>query len=136
MVHFYDLWARPRPLLRRWRSAIETCTPIETNMTVSSSDMLVLRERERENLQLLVGKSQYTSVVHLENQDFFNPIENCCPPAQFWKNHCHCILEGHLSTNPMLSALHLQGPKSNIYVHFHWVNKQLIGISSSKWNHQ
>ena len=30
---------------------------------------------------------------------------------------------GHLSTTPILNALHLQGPRSNIYVHFHWVNK-------------
>ena len=37
---------------------------------------------------------------------------------------------------PILSALHFQGPKSNIHVHFHWVNKQLIGISFSKWNRQ
>ena len=35
----------------------------------------------------------------------------------FKKNHGPCILEGHLSTNPISSALHLQGPKSNIYVH-------------------
>ena len=30
--------------------------------------------------------------------------------------HCLCILEGHLSTNLMLSALHLQGSKSNMCV--------------------
>jgi hypothetical protein len=36
-------------------------------------------------------------------------------------------------TNLLLSALHVQGPKSNIFVQFYWVNKQLIGISFSKW---
>ena len=78
-----------------------------------------------------------------ENQDFVDPTKNYYPPAQLRKNHCPCILEGHLSTNPILSALHLQGPKSNIcsniyiiYVHFHWVNKQVVGISFSKWNRQ
>ena len=30
-----------------------------------------------------------------------------------------CILEGHLSTNPILSAVRFQGPKINTYVHFH-----------------
>ena len=30
--------------------------------------------------------------------------------------HCPCILEGHLFTNLMLSALHLQGSKSNMCV--------------------
>ena len=30
----------------------------------------------------------------------------------------------------------LSRPKSNIYVHFHWVNKQLTRISLSKWNRQ
>jgi hypothetical protein len=40
-----------------------------------------------------------------------DPTKNCCPPARLQKNHCPCILKGHLSTN-----LHLQGPKSNIHV--------------------
>ncbi len=53
-------------------------------------------------------------------------------PSNFKKNHCPCILEGRLTTNPILSALHLQGLKSNIYVHFQVVSKQLIGISSRK----
>jgi hypothetical protein len=35
-----------------------------------------------------------------------------------------------------LNALYFQGPKSNIYVHLHWVNKQLTRTSFSKWNHQ
>ncbi len=52
--------------------------------------------------------------------------------AQLQKEHCPCILEGRLATNPILSALHLQGLKSNIYVHFQVVNKQLIGISFRK----
>ena len=43
-----------------------------------------------------------------------------------------CILEGRLTTNPILSALHIQGLKPNIYVHFQLVNKQLIGISFLK----
>ena len=34
------------------------------------------------------------------------------------KTNCPCNLEGHLSTNPMLSALHLVGPKFNVDVHF------------------
>ena len=46
--------------------------------------------------------------------------------------YCSCILEGRLPTNLILSALHPEGPKSNIYVHFQIVNKQLIGISSRK----
>ena len=52
------------------------------------------------------------------------------------KYHCPCILEGHLSTSPILSALRLQSPKSNIYVHFNWVNEQLTRISLTKSNHQ
>ena len=59
--------------------------------------------------------------------------ENCCPPVRIWKNHCLCICECHLSTNLILSALHLYGLKSNTYVHFHWANRQLTGISISKW---
>ena len=43
-------------------------------------------------------------------------------PPDFEKNYWTCIFEGYLSTNPILSALHFQGLKSNIYVHFHWVN--------------
>ena len=53
-----------------------------------------------------------------ENRKFLDPTEHCCPPARYQKTHCSCIIEGHLPTNPILSALHPQGPKSNIYVHF------------------
>ena len=59
----------------------------------------------------------------LEN---FQPTENCYLTRPFKKKHCPCILEGHLTTNPILSALHLQGLKSNIYVHF-----QVVGKSAS-----
>ena len=63
-------------------------------------------------------------------QDFFKYDRKLLPtPPNFEKKHCSCIFEGHLTTNPILSALHLQGFKSNIYVHFHPVNKSLIGIS-------
>ena len=34
-----------------------------------------------------------------ENPDFLDPIKNFCPSARFKKNHCRCIVEGHLSTN-------------------------------------
>ena len=53
------------------------------------------------------------------NPDFLDLTENFCPPARLWKNHCSCIFEGHLSTNPILNALHLQGSKFNIFFHFH-----------------
>ena len=56
---------------------------------------------------------------------FLNPPENSCPPCPLRKKHCSCILEGRLTTNPILSAFHLQGLKSNIYVHFHLINKPL-----------
>ena len=36
------------------------------------------------------------------------------------------------STNPILRALHLQGPKSNLYVHFPLENKKLTGVSFLK----
>ena len=49
-------------------------------------------------------------------------------PPDFKKNHCSCILEGHLPTNPILSALYPQGPNFNIYVHFQVVREQLIGV--------
>ena len=58
--------------------------------------------------------------------DFMDLTKNYCPSAWLWKNHCPCIFEGHISTNPILSALHLQGPKSKIYVHFHWVSEHIL----------
>jgi hypothetical protein len=67
---------------------------------------------------------------------FSKPPENNCPPHLKMKKLCSCILEGRLTTNPILSALHLQGLKSNIYVHFPQVNKPLIRISFQKWNHR
>ena len=33
------------------------------------------------------------------------------------KNNRPCILEGRLVTNPILSALHCEGPKCNIYMY-------------------
>ena len=38
-------------------------------------------------------------------------------PVRLRENHCLSIFKGHLSTNPILSALNLQGSKSNIYVY-------------------
>ena len=67
------------------------------------------------------------------NPYFLDPTKNLCPPVRLWKNCCPCILEGHLSTNHILSALHLQGPKPNIYVHFHWVNKQSKATHVCMW---
>ena len=37
------------------------------------------------------------------------------------------ILEGWLFTNLILSALHLEGPKFNMYAHFPFPNKQITG---------
>ena len=63
-------------------------------------------------------------------RDFLRPARKQLPaPPKNKKNIVSCILEGRLTTNPILSALHLQSLKSNIYVHFHQVNKPLIGIS-------
>ena len=57
------------------------------------------------------------------------PIGNRYPPRlnYYYYFKYPCILEGHLSTNPILSALHLWGPKSNIYVHFPLINKKIDG---------
>ena len=78
-----------------------------------------------------------TGSCPIKKPGFFGPARKLLSaPPDFQKNHCPSILEGHFSTNLMLSAFHLQGPKSNIYVHFHWVNKQLTGISFLKWNRQ
>ena len=45
---------------------------------------------------------------------FFETGHNMLPIPP--KKHCPFILEGPLTTNPILSALHLQGLKSNIYI--------------------
>ena len=37
----------------------------------------------------------------LSNFFFWDPTENCCPHARLQKTYCPCILEGHLSTNPI-----------------------------------
>ena len=62
-------------------------------------------------------------------QFFINPDWKLLPtyPMQLKKNAL-AFLKAVLSTKHILSALHLQGPKSNMYVHFLIVNKQLIGI--------
>ena len=64
---------------------------------------------------------------------FWDPDRQLLSALPNSKNH-PCILEGHLSTNPILSALLLEGPKFNIYVHFPLEDKQLKKISFLKWN--
>ena len=58
-----------------------------------------------------------------QNPDLLDPTEIFFPPAQLQKKPSSCILECHSSTTPILSALHLQGPTSNIYLH---LSKQAI----------
>ena len=70
----------------------------------------------------------------------FNPDQQLLPAPPDSKKAHPCILEGHLSTNPIWNARHLEGPKFYIYVcvrvrecaHFPFVNKQLIEISFPK----
>ena len=51
----------------------------------------------------------------LRKSRFSGPDRKLSQPAQLQKEHCPCILECHLlSTNPLLSALHHQVPKSNL----------------------
>ena len=68
-------------------------------------------------------------------QDLLHLTVNGCLSHWLPKKHCLCSLEGHLSTNYILSTLHFQGPKP-IHVHFHLSNKRMIGISFQKWNCQ
>ena len=66
------------------------------------------------------------------SRSIFHPDPNLLPaPPDFGKNIALAFLKAALTKNLILSALHLQGPKSNIYVHVRWINKQLIGISLS-----
>ena len=94
------------------------------------------------HVSYIVYKHIYYFQVHLRIRYIWGSRESSAPardffkPARKRKKHCSCILEGRLTTNPILSALHLQGLKSNIYVHFHLVNKSLNGIWFRKWNHQ
>ena len=47
---------------------------------------------------------------------FWTRPKTSAPLARLPKNHRPCSFEGHFSTNPILSAFHLQGAKSNIYI--------------------
>ena len=58
----------------------------------------------------------------------FEPDQKLLPALPNFVKICLCILEGRLTINPISSALHLQGLKSNTYVHFQLVNKQLVEI--------
>ena len=56
---------------------------------------------------------------------FWTQTKTAARLVQLQKKYFLCILESRF-----------QGLKSNMYVHFQVVFKQLIGISSRKWNHQ
>ena len=62
-----------------------------------------------------------------------------CPPCLISSKNWKLDIETPLyfwrpPTNPILNALHIEGPKFNIYVHFLLVNKQLTKNSFPKWN--
>ena len=61
-------------------------------------------------------------------RNFWSRPKIVARPTQLWKKHCLWILEGRLITNPILSALHLQHPKSYIYVHFQLVISNWLGF--------
>ena len=108
------MWAKPSHLL--WRTL---SPPLWTMGDVRS------------------GRGQPSRENFAPAQENFEPNRKLLhAPPNFEKSILLAFLEGRLTTNPMLSALHLQDLTSNIYVHFHLVNKPLIGISFWKWNHQ
>jgi hypothetical protein len=81
-------------------------------------------------LRAFGGRNHLSGAAAQKVTEIFGRARKPLPaPPDLQKNHWPCILEGHFSTNPILSAPHVQGPKSNIYVHFQQVNKQLTGIS-------
>jgi hypothetical protein len=52
-----------------------------------------------------------------KNQNLLDPTKNCYLPVRLRKNYRPCILEGHLSTNPILSALNTsEYMNTNLYV--------------------
>ena len=61
---------------------------------------------------------------------FFEPDQKKLPIQPDFKNEvAFAFLKTALSTIPILSAPHLQGPKLKVNVYFHLVNKQLSGFS-------
>ena len=66
------------------------------------------------------------------------PTGNCCAHSAWFRKDCSCILEGHLFTNFILSAFHLEGPKFEIYIYIYmldsllWINNWLGFQSQSE----
>jgi hypothetical protein len=69
---------------------------------------------------------QYPRATHQIYFYMFVPDRHLVPSPPDLKKYRPCILEGRLSTTHILNALHLEGPKFNVYVHFFLVNNQLI----------
>ena len=64
----------------------------------------------RTNRDSIFGRGQPSREISAPARNFFSdPPETATRPARKRKKHCFCILEGRLTTNPILSALHLQG---------------------------
>jgi hypothetical protein len=113
-----------RAHLATWNNKVEGAksnTPSKTNTYKRLPITNTLRQTLRPSLRTLGGvrseRGQPSRKIFAPAQDFFEPDRKIVArPAQLRKKHCPCILEGRLTTNPILSALHLQGLKFNIYV--------------------
>ena len=77
----------------------------------------------------LLGEATSGRAAAQREIQILDPNKICCQCTWFRKNHCPRILESHLIfIFFILIALHLQGSKSNIYVHFHWVVSNWLGF--------
>jgi hypothetical protein len=71
-------------------------------------------------------KSQSTAKIFLACElmgGIHNALVTQIPPTQLQKKITIVLLKVILFTKPILSALQFQGPKSNMHVHSHLVNK-------------
>ena len=82
------------------------------------------------------GRGSHPAKFLLLPRIFSNPSENSCPPRpKTKKNIALTFLKAASLQIPYWVHFVFKGLKSNIYVHFHVVNKPSIGISFWKWNH-
>jgi hypothetical protein len=97
-------------------SSLVKCTWTLKRLVVGKNWGTLKSPHELSGCQIRAGGSPPRE-VSAPARIFSNPPENRCPsrPKKI-KINCSCILEGCLTTNPILSALHLQGLKSNIYI--------------------
>ena len=126
----YAAWAR-LPVISSWSSLTDI-----SSQTSFFSDVPPLQHNN--NCHLARFLRYHGGILHCDCPSRLNLLMHCSCPSSLLS---FMFIVLHQDWRPLVHITHIECTLSSrsiiqyIYVHFRWVNVQLIGISFSKWNH-